>query len=199
MSFKEEREAIVGVLEFTGRFLELLISRLRPEDRTLFEDTWKSETKPQLEQAINALRGQPGEEDIRRRAYEIFETRGRGEGKDTEDWMRAESELREGIESEGGFLHLILRRVGLAGRSLRLKLEYLAQSATGGWRTKLLKLLNKFLGSLAAGLPGVESVKEFKEWLEDFLDGGAELDPTVGSVYHQMGNDPFRLNSLKLV
>jgi hypothetical protein len=32
-------------------------------------------------------------EDIRRRAYEIFEKRGRDDGHDVDDWLRAEAEL----------------------------------------------------------------------------------------------------------
>ena len=35
-----------------------------------------------------------GEEYIRRRAYEIWEQRGRQHGKDADDWFRAESEVR---------------------------------------------------------------------------------------------------------
>ena len=33
------------------------------------------------------------QEQIRRRAYEIYETRGREEGHDLEDWLRAEQEV----------------------------------------------------------------------------------------------------------
>lgn len=40
-------------------------------------------------QAINI-----GDEVIRRRAYEIWEQRGRQHGKDADDWYRAESEVR---------------------------------------------------------------------------------------------------------
>ncbi|HEU5403276.1 MAG TPA: DUF2934 domain-containing protein [Terriglobales bacterium] len=34
------------------------------------------------------------DEQVRRRAYEIWEQRGRQHGKDADDWYRAESELR---------------------------------------------------------------------------------------------------------
>jgi hypothetical protein len=34
------------------------------------------------------------EEEIRRRAYEIYEERGRQDGRDVEDWLRAEAEIR---------------------------------------------------------------------------------------------------------
>ena len=33
------------------------------------------------------------EEEIRRRAYEIYEERGRQDGRDVEDWLRAEAEI----------------------------------------------------------------------------------------------------------
>jgi hypothetical protein len=33
------------------------------------------------------------EEQIRRRAYEIYEERGREDGHDMEDWLRAEAEI----------------------------------------------------------------------------------------------------------
>lgn len=34
------------------------------------------------------------EEEIRERAYELFEARGREEGHELEDWLRAEEEIR---------------------------------------------------------------------------------------------------------
>lgn len=39
--------------------------------------------------AIEANRG----EEIRRRAYELYEERGREDGHDVEDWLRAEAEI----------------------------------------------------------------------------------------------------------
>ncbi len=33
------------------------------------------------------------EENIRRRAYELYEQRGRSEGRDLDDWLQAEAEL----------------------------------------------------------------------------------------------------------
>jgi hypothetical protein len=33
------------------------------------------------------------EEDIRRRAYELYETRGREDGRDLDDWLQAEAEI----------------------------------------------------------------------------------------------------------
>lgn len=34
------------------------------------------------------------EERIRRRAYDLYEARGREDGRDLEDWFRAESEIK---------------------------------------------------------------------------------------------------------
>jgi hypothetical protein len=57
-------------------------------------------------------------------------------------------------------------------------------------------LLNKFLGSLAAGLPGAESVKEFKEWLEGLLDHEPDQDGGIAAVHSQGGYDRFRQDKL---
>ena len=45
--------------------------------------------------ATNDVHGRPAglEDEIRRRAYEIWEDRGRREGKELEDWCRAEAEI----------------------------------------------------------------------------------------------------------
>ena len=196
MAFVEEREAIIGVLEFTGRMLEHLLSQLNPEARKEFEDTWYSETRPHLDEAIGMLRGYPREEDTRMRAYELYQARGREEGHDVEDWERAAQELSERLRTENGPFHSFLRRVGLAGKSLKLKLRYMADAAKGGLRGKLLKLLNAFLGSLAGGVPGAEPIKELKEWLEDLVKDQKEPDPNVSSVYFQSEADPFHIEKL---
>lgn len=39
------------------------------------------------------------EEEIRRRAYELYEARGRGDGHDLEDWLEAEAETNGRAES----------------------------------------------------------------------------------------------------
>ena len=194
MSFHEEREAIIGALQFTGRALEHLISTLPPESRIEFEDVWHSETRAQLNEAIHMLRGEPTEEDTRVRAYELYESRGREQGHDAEDWERAERELSERLRTENGPFHRLLRRVGLAGKSLKMKLQRLAEAATSGWPGKLLKLLNKFLGSLAAAVHAAEGVKELKEWLEDLVL--EQYDPNLVAIYSQSGGDPFQLQKL---
>jgi hypothetical protein len=40
-------------------------------------------------------RSAASEEDVRDRAYQIFEERGSGHGHDVDDWLRAEKELRK--------------------------------------------------------------------------------------------------------
>jgi hypothetical protein len=45
---------------------------------------------------------QPTREDIERRAYEIYVERGGGEGREMDDWLQAERELRQGIIVVGG-------------------------------------------------------------------------------------------------
>lgn len=41
------------------------------------------------------------EEQIRRRAYELYELRGREDGHDVEDWLQSESEMRERMKPTG--------------------------------------------------------------------------------------------------
>jgi hypothetical protein len=72
-----------------------------------------------------------------------------------------------------------------------MKLHYLAKAAGAGWRKKLLDLLNKFLGSLASGLPGVEPVRELKEWLEEQIGDDGEPDAGVVSTYNSQPRNHF--------
>lgn len=53
-------------------------------------ETMKADTgaKPVVAEPANV------EEEIRKRAYELFEARGREEGHEFEDWLRAEEEIR---------------------------------------------------------------------------------------------------------
>lgn len=196
MSFQDEREAIIGVLEFTGKVLEHLTSKLATPTQQEFVDTWHGETKPQLDEAIRVLRGEPSDEDTRARAYELYEARGHQQGYDAEDWARAENELSGRLRTESGPFHRLLRRVGLAGKSLKLKLRQLAQAASKGIPAQVLKLLNKFLGSLAGATPPIEAVKEFKEWLEDLVLEPDKYDPNLQSIYSQSGSDPFHIEKL---
>jgi hypothetical protein len=143
MPLKEERDAIIEVLQFTERLFNVLIPKLNEFDRRLFQDAW-NETRPILEQQVSLL---------------------------------------QSITSEQHPLWSAIQRVGLTGRNLAMKVHYLAKAASGGWRKKVLDLLNKFLGSLAGGLPGVEPIKELKEWLEDQLGDDPEPDAAISTAY----------------
>jgi len=48
-------------------------------------------TKP-----VSAVRNIDVEEEIRQRAYQLFEARGGEEGRELEDWLQAEEEIRRG-------------------------------------------------------------------------------------------------------
>lgn len=96
------------------------------------------------------------------------------------------------ITSEDDSVWAAIKRVGLTGKSLTMKLHYLAKAAIGGWPKKLLDLLNKFLGSLAAGLPGTEQVKELKEWLEEQIGDDSTPDQEIIRTYNGGGYEHFR-------
>lgn len=103
--------------------------------------------------------------------------------------------LLNALTSEGNPTWSAIQRVGLTGNSLKMKIQYLAKAASGGWRERLLDLPYKFLGSLASGLPGVEPVKELKEWLEDQVgDDPDDPEPDMGvmSTYSSHPRRHFR-------
>jgi len=96
------------------------------------------------------------------------------------------------ITSEAHPVRAALHRVGLTEKNLVLKLHYLAQAASGGWTKRVLDLLNKFLGSLAAGIPGVEPIKELKEWLETQIGDDEESDFEVTNCFTSQSFKHFR-------
>src|SRR5687768_15158905 len=53
---------------------------------------------------IESLAIEPIHDDIARRAYQLYEERGREHGRDQEDWYQAERELRQ-------FLHDVVERI----------------------------------------------------------------------------------------
>jgi hypothetical protein len=53
---------------------------------------------------IESLAIEPIHDDIARRAYQLYEERGREHGRDQEDWFQAERELRQ-------FLHVVVERI----------------------------------------------------------------------------------------
>src|SRR5579863_2419742 len=152
MPLTEDRDAIIEVLQFTEKLFDLLIKRLTPPDRQLFQDAW-NETRPVLQEQIALLRA---------------------------------------ITSEDDSVWAAIQRVGLTGKNLVMKLHYLAKAAIGGWPKKLLDLLNKFLGSLVADLPGTEQIKELKEWLEDQIGDDSKADQEIISTYNAQSYTHFR-------
>jgi len=43
----------------------------------------------------SAVRGEPTQDEVRKRAFEIYVRRGRQPGREKDDWAQAERELRE--------------------------------------------------------------------------------------------------------
>ncbi len=54
----------------------------------------KRQTSPKKTKPPARDHGDPSEEEIRRRAHELYEERGREPGHEHEDWAQAERELR---------------------------------------------------------------------------------------------------------
>src|ERR1044071_911894 len=63
-----------------------------------------------IRNAVEHLAIEPTHEDIARRAYQLFEDRGREHGHDLEDWLQAERELRD--QAVVGVVGRILTMVG---------------------------------------------------------------------------------------
>lgn len=55
----------------------------------------KQQPKEIPSQATTIKTGKPSAEDIARRAYAIYEERGRTDGADLDDWLQAERELTD--------------------------------------------------------------------------------------------------------
>jgi hypothetical protein len=68
-----------------------------PTLEPMAEEAVKSKTRPELVKASARPSVVPFslEEEIRRRAYELYEQRGASSGGETDDWLVAEREIRE--------------------------------------------------------------------------------------------------------
>jgi tRNA 2-selenouridine synthase SelU len=55
-----------------------------------------AEKKEAQQQTITKQKAPPTEDDIRKRAYEIYCARGGEPGDEVDDWLKAEAELKEG-------------------------------------------------------------------------------------------------------
>jgi hypothetical protein len=55
--FSEDRNAIVGILEFTLKLLEHLIDRLPPPEKIRFHAAWDQQVKGQLANVVSQIQG----------------------------------------------------------------------------------------------------------------------------------------------
>jgi len=80
---------------------------------------------------------------IRQRAYELFEWRGRGDGRDLEDWFKAEMELLKPVPVEiaekGDVLHIRAEVPGFTEQELQVNLEPGALTLKGEHREETEK------------------------------------------------------------
>jgi hypothetical protein len=103
---------------------------------------------------------------------------------ETRPVLQQQVSLLNSITSEGNPIWSAIQRVELTGKNVKMKIHHMVKAASGGWRKKLLDLLNKFLGSLAGGLPGVEPIKELKEWLEEQIGDDSGSDADIINIYN---------------
>ncbi len=64
------------------------------------------EKRSKLQETVRnaALLEKIHEEKIRRRAYELYEARGRQDGRELEDWLKAEAEIRRRAVETGNVI-----------------------------------------------------------------------------------------------
>ena len=60
-----------------------------------------AEKKEAKQQSVIGEKPQPTEDEIRKRAYEIYCARNGGPGSEVDDWLKAETELKEGQATAG--------------------------------------------------------------------------------------------------
>jgi hypothetical protein len=65
------------------------------------KETNMAEKKEAKQQSVIGERPQPTEDEIRKRAYEIYCTRNGGPGDEVDDWLKAETDLKEGRATAG--------------------------------------------------------------------------------------------------
>jgi hypothetical protein len=83
--------------------LPLRVSRKRPSDRAIMNDIMTEgvpsstattrKTEETVVAAVCSGGGQPREQAIRERTYQIWEAEGRPDGKELDYWLRAEAEV----------------------------------------------------------------------------------------------------------
>lgn len=97
-----------------------------------------------------------------------------------DSWAEVEPEIESAmtlLQTSGAPLEKRLGEAGLSGKQLKLKLttfrrllDQYKKRGTLTLLTKLLKSINRILGSLISAMPGAEPIKEFKEAIEEELD-----------------------------
>ena len=60
-----------------------------------------AQKKDAKQQSVSKNKPQPSEDEICKRAYEIYCTRSGGPGDEVDDWLKAEAELKEGRATAG--------------------------------------------------------------------------------------------------
>jgi uncharacterized protein HemX len=95
-SLKELRERRTNLWR-RGELTDAAAEKLSAEEQQIAEDLKKHQaTQHSPILTAKTLTIEPSrnlEEEIRRRAYEIYEERGREDGHDMDDWLRAEAEI----------------------------------------------------------------------------------------------------------
>jgi Protein of unknown function (DUF2934) len=66
----------------------LIIDLIRERRISMHKPTMKT-----IPESSRTVAPEDRQEEIRRRAYELYEERGRADGHDVEDWLRAEAEI----------------------------------------------------------------------------------------------------------
>jgi hypothetical protein len=80
-----------------GELTDAISEKLAVEEKRITEEL-KAHQASAHEAKTLMLSPRPSlEEKIRRRAYELYEERGRGDGHDLDDWLRAEAEISRAI------------------------------------------------------------------------------------------------------
>ena len=97
-SLKELRERRTNLWR-RGELTDVATEKLAAEERQIAEELKKHQATQHGHSPIltaTTLATEPSqnlEEEIRRRAYELYEERGREDGLDLDDWLRAEAEI----------------------------------------------------------------------------------------------------------
>lgn len=76
-----------------GELTDAASEKLAADEQRIAEELKKHQATQHARSLLATEPDQNLEEEIRRRAYELYEERGRDDGHDLEDWLRAEAEI----------------------------------------------------------------------------------------------------------